>query len=209
MRAFISFLIFAVAVTAQKPEDAMALLKRVEERYNSTKTLQASFTHVYTERNRPHPAKKGTLYLRKQPSSTRWDYTTPAGDFFLSEPKFTYDYEKATNTVTRTPYKETEDTRIPLSFLLGKLDFAKDFKEFRDRTASDGRIIEMLPRSDKVGFDKITILVAPDAAIRRVTVSSPGTSIEYTLEGEQRNIKLSDSLFKFQAPAGAKIADAR
>jgi outer membrane lipoprotein carrier protein len=207
-RLIILTMTLAVTGLAQPPEGDTALLKRVEDRYNSTKTLQATFTQTVIDRNRARTPQKGTLYLRKQPSSTRWEYTAPAGDFFLSDGKFTYDYEKATNTVSRAPFKETEDTRVPLSFLLGKLDFNKDFSEFRGRQDPAGRVIEMLPRNKKLDFDKITMLVMPDATIRRVTVQRPGgTSTEYVLDSEQRNLKLPDTLFQFKAPAGAQVQE--
>jgi outer membrane lipoprotein-sorting protein len=33
--------------------------------------------------------------------------------------------------------------------------------------------------------------------------------MDYLLEAEQRNLKLADSLFQFQAPAGAQVVDVK
>ncbi len=66
----------------------------------------------------------------------------------------------------------------------------------------------MTPRNKKLAFQEITITVAPDSTIRRVIVSDEMSLVmEYTLEGEQRNLKLADSLFKFTPPPGAQVVD--
>jgi outer membrane lipoprotein-sorting protein len=69
-------------------------------------------------------------------------------------------------------------------------------------------VIQLTPRNKKLAFDKIVLVVAPDAAILRVRVlSDGGTSMEYALEGEQRNLKLAAALFQFKAPAGARVVE--
>lgn len=204
-------LLFAVSLTlwSQSARDTNAILKGVEKRYNSTSTLQANFTLTMTDRGRPKAPERGVLYLSKgSPSRTRWDYTSPAGDFFLSDGKFIYDYHKDKNSADRYPYKETEDLRIPLSFLLGKLDFAKDFDRLDATEDGANTVIAMTPRNKKVFFKEIKITVSPDSSIRRVIVSDEGTLVmDYTLEAEQRNLKLAESLFKFTAPPGAQVVD--
>jgi outer membrane lipoprotein carrier protein len=205
-------LLFSLCLTlwSQSAPDTNAILRDVEKRYNSTSTLQANFTQTMKDRGRAKAPERGVLYLSKgSPSRTRWDYTSPPGDFFLSDGKFVYDYNKAKNSVDRFPYKETEDMRIPLSFLLGKLDFTKDFDR-KVATRDDGAntVIAMTPRNKKLAFKEITITVAPDSSIRRVVVSDEGALVmEYTLDGEQRNLKLPEALFKFTPPPGAQVVD--
>ncbi len=206
MRAVALAMIFSVFVLAQPAPDASAILKGVEQRYNSTNTLQAHFTLNFKDRGRPRAPESGTLYLSK-PNRTRWEYANPAGDFFLSDGKYTYEYNKARNTVDRVPFKETEDTRIPLSFLLGNLNFDKDFERYTAKREGENTAITLQPRNKKLAFSEITILVAPDYSIRRVQVVGQGSVMEYVLDNEQRNIKLPESLFKFTPPPGAKIED--
>jgi chaperone LolA len=206
MRTLVLTTILGAVLSAQPAPDASAILKGVEQRYNSTNTMQARFTYIFKDRGRPRAPETGTVYLSK-PNRTRWDYTNPAGDFFLSDGKFTYQYDKAKNTVDRVPFKETEDTRIPLSFLLGQLNFDKDFDRFTAKREGENTAITLEPRNKKLAFSEITILVAPDYSIRRVNVVGQGSVMEYMLEGEQRNVKLAESTFKFTTPAGAKVTD--
>src|SRR5262245_34486748 len=91
MRRFILLLAVPALALAQTGLSTTDLLKKVESRYNSTKRLQAQFTQTYTAQGRTRPAQRGTLQLSK-PGRMRWEYSDPAGDFFLSDGKFTYQY---------------------------------------------------------------------------------------------------------------------
>lgn len=213
MRYLALLAVLSLSLRAQNAPNPLPLLASVEKLYNSTKTLQANFTVAFKDRGRSKTPEKGVLYLSKQggPSRTRWEYTTPAGNLFLSDGKFIYDYDKEKNLADRYPYKETEDLRVPLSFLLGKLDFKKDFEKFAATREGANVAIAMTPRNKNLYFKEIAVTVAPDSTIRRVVVTDqPGTTVmEYILEGEQRNLKLADSLFKFTPPPGAKVVDQR
>jgi len=204
--------VFSLTLYGQSVPDTTGILRGVEKRYNTTSTLQANFAITFKERGRPHLPEKGVLYLSKQGgvSRTRWEYSVPPGKVFLSDGKFIYDYDKDKNIAERTPYKETEDMRIPLSFLLGKLDFNKDFERFDTKLDGANTSITMTPRNKNLLFKEIAITVAPDSTIRRVIVTDqPGTSVmDYALDSEQRNLKLPDTLFKFAIP-GAKIVDVK
>lgn len=198
-------LLVPLLAAAQAPVDTLAVLKGVEKRYNSINTLQANFTHTFKDRGRTRAPERGTVYLSK-PGRTRWEYVEPQGNLFVSDGKFTYSYDRRRNTVDREPFKETEDMRIPLSFLLGKLDFQKDFEQFRARREGENAVITAIPRNKKLLFKEIIMVVAPDFALRRVTVvGQEGSEMEYVLEGEQRNPKLAESLFRFTSPAGAQM----
>jgi outer membrane lipoprotein carrier protein len=185
------------------------LLKEVEKRYNATSTLQANFTETFTDRGRARTPQRGVLYMKK-PGRTRWEYTAPAGDLFVSDGKTAYDYDKRKNEADRIPIKETDDMRIPLSFLLGTLDFQKDFERFESKPDGANQIVTAHPRNKKLLFQSITMTIAPDYSIRKVSVlGQEGSTMDYVLEAEQRNVKLADSLFQFTAPAGAQVVDVK
>src|SRR5271170_5920890 len=109
--------------------DLNVLLKGVEQRYNHAKTLQVQYNETYTVQGQARKSETGTLTLRK-PGRMRWDYTAPAGKLFLSDGKDVYLYTPDNHRVEKEPLKASEDMRAPLAFLLGKLDFAKDFRDF-------------------------------------------------------------------------------
>ena len=195
------------AQAPKAPPDTMAILKGVERLYNSTKTLQATFTEKLIDHGRTRSVKKGTVYISR-PKKTRWDYSTPAGSWFLSDGDYAYDYDKAKGAVERIRIKETDDMRIPLAFLLGTLDFNKDFYKFESQPEGADTEIVAYPKNNKLLFTKVGMLIAPDSTIRRVRVTGQDLSIvQFELEDEKRNGPVASSLFVFKAPAGAKIVD--
>jgi outer membrane lipoprotein carrier protein len=186
-------------------QDLTKTLHGIEDRYNNAKTLRVNFTETLTARGGRHRPQAGTLYLRK-PGQMRWEYTSPPGDLFVSDGKFTYEYEAKSNSVEQQTLKEGDDMRGPLAFLLGKLDFNRDFGEYRTGDA-DGAITAV-PKSDKLQYSEVTIVPGPGFSLRKLSIKGQdGSLIQYVFDGEILNPPLSDSLFKFVKPPGAVMVD--
>src|SRR6201999_4399258 len=108
------------------------LLKTVENHYNHVQSLQLDFSETYAGNHRPVQTETGILYLRK-PGRMRWEYAQPPGKVFLSDGKNVYLYTPDDRRAEKSTLKQSEDERTPLAFLLGRLDFNKQFKFFRTR----------------------------------------------------------------------------
>lgn len=187
--------------------DVPRTLKGVEDRYNRTQTLQLSFTETYQQGARAR-VEKGDLFLRK-PGRMRWQYTAPAGKLFVSDGKFIYSYTPQDNRAEKMKFKETDDMRAPLAFLLGRLDFNKDFREFRAHAEDGGVFITAIPKSDKLPYSEVSFLTAPDYTIRRLEVKNQDNSVlRFAFENEKKDPSLQDSLFRFIPPPGVEYVDA-
>ena len=190
--------------------DLSRTLKGVEARYNSAQTLEVEFAYTYSFRNRK-TSEKGTLFLRK-PGRMRWQYAEPAGKLFVSDGNLLYSYIPEERRAEKTKFKETEDMRAPLAFLLGRLDFQRDFGEYRTATQGGPQggdvFITALPKSDKMPYTEVSFLVTKDFAIRRVVVKGQDGSVtDFTFAGEKRNGAVGDAMFTFSAPAGVEVVD--
>jgi outer membrane lipoprotein carrier protein len=186
--------------------DLNTLLKGVEEHYNRAKTLEVHFVESYSVQGRARKSESGQLTLRK-PGRMRWDYTAPAGKLFVSDGKDVYLYTPDAHRVEKTKLKASEDMRAPLAFLLGKLDFAKDFRDFELKPEGVGYLITAKAKTDKLPYDRIQMLVTPGFEIQRLVINSQDLSIlTFQLDGEKLNPPVNDALFKFQMPAGATLA---
>ena len=182
-------------------------LKRVENRYNRTRTLQVTFEEVYSAQGRGRKVEAGELYLQK-PGKMRWDYTTPAGKLFLSDGKHIYYYNPAAKQAERMSMKETDDMRAPLAFLLGRLDFDKEFKNFRLMPEGENTVILADAKSDRLPYQQVEFMVTPQGEILRLTVTGHDASImRFNLSNEKMNPKLDDAMFRFQLPEGARFID--
>ena len=183
------------------------LLHAVQDRYNKAQTLSLNFTETYIAGRRVRKTESGTLELRK-PGRMRWDYSSPAGKLFLSDAKSFYLYDPATQRVEKTPVRGSEDLRAPLAFLLGKLNFYKEFGSFESRAEGADTWIEAEPESLKLPYSKIEFLVTPEARIRRLRVTSDDLStLDFTFENEKLNSPQDPARFVFRLPAGAELVE--
>lgn len=185
-----------------------ALLKNVEQRYNKAKTLQVLFKEVYTPAGKMRRMESGLLLLRK-PGKMRWQYSQPAGKLFISDGKWIWLYTPQDNKAEKMKFKETDDLRAPLAFLLGKLDFDKEFRNLVGKSEASGTRITAEPKTDNLPYSNVEFLVAPDATIMEVKVTGFDKSlIHFTFEQERLNPPLDNNQFTFQPPKGVELVEA-
>jgi len=202
-------LIFALLAPAHAATiDISSVLAGVENRYNQIKTLEVGFTETLTARGRKR-TEKGDLYLRK-PGRMRWQYSSPAGKLFISDGKYIYSYTPAEHRAEKMPFKETEDMRAPLAFLLGRLHFQDDFRQesAQMETNSNNIIITAIPKSDKLPYSQVKFLVSPDSVIHWLSIQEQdGSTLEFVFENEKKNPPIPDSMFHFVPPPGVEYVD--
>jgi outer membrane lipoprotein carrier protein len=202
-------LILPFLLDAAIPPELHGLLKAVEAHYNGAQSLRLDFTETYAGVKRPLQTDSGVLYLKK-PGRMRWDYTKPAGKIFLSDGKDVFLYAPGDERAEKSRLKESEDVRAPLAFLLGKLDFEKEFKNFAMRAEGNDLWITAEPKSANLAYTKAEFLVSPNDEIHRVRVTLQDQSkLDFAFANERDNVPLAASMFRFQAPPGVPVvADA-
>jgi len=198
--------VLALQLNAQP--DLQKTLRAVESRYNRAKTMQMSFQQSFSGQGRMARSETGELYLAK-PGRMRWEYTTPAGKLFLTDGSFAWFYSPSAGKVERSKLKESDDLRAPLAFLMGRLDFQRDFREFRHRMEGEDLLIVALPKSAKAPYTEVEFRVTPDATISALRVTGQDKSVmTFRLAGLKMNPKLDAGLFTFRAPDGVPVVDA-
>jgi len=186
--------------------DVSRTLKGIEDRYNHAETLQVAFAETYNLQGRKR-TEKGDLFLRK-PGRMRWQYTAPAGKLFVSDGKFVYYYSPEEKRAEKMKFKETDDMRAPLAFLLGQLEFQKDFREFRAHSEGQDTFITAIPKSDKLPYTEVSFLTAPDFTIRKLIVKGQdGSTLEFVFDNEKKNPSIADTMFRFAPPPGVEYVD--
>jgi outer membrane lipoprotein carrier protein len=185
------------------------LLKQVEARYNRAKTLEVLFQEQYTRPGQIRRSESGVLMLRK-PGRMRWDYSQPKGKQFLSDGTFLYLYTPDSNRAEKTRLRETADMRAPLAFLLGKLNFQKEFRNIQGTpdAAGAGVRITAEPKTDNLPYSQVEFAVTSDGRIREVKVTAYDKSIlDFIFDQEKMDPPLDSKLFQFQLPAGAQLVE--
>ncbi len=102
--------------------------------------------------------------------------------------------------------KASEDMRAPMAFLLGKLDFMKDFRDFDVKPQGTNYLVVAHAKNDKLPYEEVQMLVTPEYAIQRLVIQGQDQSIlTFQFAAEKLNPPVDDSEFKFQMPAGATL----
>ncbi len=188
--------------------DLDPLLKSVEARYNQAQSLKLDFSETYAGLKRPVQTESGVLFLRK-PGRMRWEYTSPAGKIFLSDGKDVFEYTPNDEHALKSTLKQSEDMRAPLAFLLGKLDFKKEFQSFRTRVDPAGAWIVAEPKSENLAYTEVEFLANPDGEIRQVRFTLQDQSkLDFTFSNQQLNAPVAPSMFAFHPPPGVQIVEA-
>jgi outer membrane lipoprotein carrier protein len=183
------------------------LLKKIETRYNQAGSLKLVFSETYAGIQRPVQTESGVLYLRK-PGRMRWDYTSPQGKVFLSDGKEVFEYTPGDQQAIKSKLKQTEDMRAPLAFLLGKLDFKKEFKSFKTKPDANGTWIVAEPKSDNLAYTEVEFLASPEGEIRQVRFTLQDTSkMSLAFSNEELNVPIVASIFNFHPPPGVQVID--
>jgi outer membrane lipoprotein carrier protein len=195
---------------AQAPS-AHEVAQLVDSHYNRLHSLRASFTESYEGLGMSR-SESGTLLLLK-PGRMRWDYTAPAGKLFLIDGKFAWFYVRGATQVQRIPAKELDDLRSPLRLLLGHTQLEKELTGLHLAAAPTGHGEYTLIGQPKGQENRvrsislaITLVTGTIAAIK--IEETDGATTRFTFWGEETNVLIPDSAFKFTPPAGVPVVDA-
>jgi outer membrane lipoprotein carrier protein len=187
--------------------DVPALLKAVQNRYNRARTVQVLFQQTYRMPGRALKTESGELSLRK-PGRMRWQYESPQGKLFISDGKQMFLFTPDSNRVQRMKVRESDDLRAPLGFLLGKLDFWRDFQRFVSRPEGADVRLTAVPKSEQAPYTDVEFVVTPAYQIRYLRVmGQDGSVMEFSFSDERLNPRLAESLFRFTPPPGVEVVE--
>jgi outer membrane lipoprotein carrier protein len=98
--------------------------------------------------------------------------------------------------------------RAPLMFLLGKLNFQKEFRNLQAKPEGAAQRITAEPKTDNLPYSAVEFLVDAQNRIQLVKVTGFDKAIyEYRFDDEKMDPPLDAKLFQFQMPKGAKLIE--
>ena len=209
--------------------DAKVSVARLEARYRTPKTLEASFLERYTENGRLVRVEAGTVYF-KRPGKMRWDYQAPERNLFLVDGKTAWFYVPADHTATRVPAKESADWRTPLALLVGDMEISRvcehvlpaiDEKPENPEHAmlycerlgaaskSPKGSLGDSPSQKPLNGESVFFEIDTNSGdLVRVLVRDPGgVGIEFSFTNWRMDPQVPDSLFRFDVPKGVAIVN--
>ncbi|MBI1749893.1 MAG: outer membrane lipoprotein carrier protein LolA [Acidobacteria bacterium] len=210
MRRVLIILVLAMA-PAPGATDVALIVRGVEARYQSARTMKAAFLHRYTESRNALRVESGTVYFSRG-GKMRWEYESPEEKLFVADGKMVWFYVPADRTVTRTKMKESAGWQTPLALLVGKAKFSRvcGRVEVADArvSAAENVVLRCLPKSADSGFSELLVEVDGRYRLVRVLIHEPGgVETEFRFGKWEENIPLTDTLFRFVAPPGVAIVE--
>jgi len=194
----------SVQVSALEPANLDTILKRLQHRYDCSRSLQANFDEKISSPGGMTRTRKGTVYFKKI-GRMRWEFAAPSEGTVVSDGKTVYDYEKDLNQVVELPVNKALKSSAT-TFLLGLGNIKRDFNvSLPAQPPADGLTHVIL--APQRGGDTMELGLDPksyDIVKFRLTNQVGGVT-ELKFSEIRTNVALDDSLFKFTVPAGADI----
>ena len=205
---YVFFLLIASALPGQ---DLGAVVNGMELHYNRLATLQTEFEQTLIYSGTPRDIQRGTLYLYR-PQKMRWEYAKPKGKLLVGDGQKLYLYSPLTNQVQTMLLEDSADMRVPLAFLLGRMNLRRQFKNL-ELTKIDGQpAMTAQGRTGKEGYSKVEFFYDPNSDFRldKIKVYQRDDSVMvFAFGNEIVNVKLDESMFEFQVPPGAELLGER
>ena len=196
----------AGAARAAEDDSLRQALSRLQERYESTRTMAADFHQVIES-----PTLAGTLESKgkvafEKPNRMRWDFDPPDRQTIVGDGETLWIYQPEEKQVIRAPLKEAFQAATPVTFLAGLGRLERDFHAKLDREDGERWVLGLTPRTD-TGVGALTLTVRKtDASIEEARVVDPlGTATRIRFSGERRNESLDPALFRFTPPPGVDV----
>ena len=193
----------------------MDVVRLVEMRYQSARTLETVFQEQYFEGGKRVRAESGKAYFRR-PGRMRWEYESPEVELFVVDGKNVWFYVPADRTAFHSSVKESYDWRTPFSLLVRNPRLSNFCKTVAagppdEVTEAGHAVLHCVPKGSDVGSkDEIVLEVnASTGDLSRVLVrESGGVEIEFQFGEWVRNPEIAERQFKFHPPPGVAIVPA-
>lgn len=179
----------------------------IELHYNRLATLAIDFRQTLSFGGASRPSESGTVMLYR-PQRMRWDYKDPKGKLLVSDGQRLFQYNPHTNQVRTILMDQSLDMRAPVAFLLGRLDFSRQFKNLRFETVDGRRALVGEGRTGQESYTTVEFYFEPAQDYRLSSIRAHGQDesvTEFVFSNERTNPRLDENLFTFEAPAGAEV----
>jgi len=190
-------LIFCNSIIAQ--DDAKALLKDIQNKFDSINDLSAEITQLVNGKINL----EGKVYYKKE-NHLRFEFNNM---LIVSDGETSWNYNEQQNKVIITNY-DTEGNKI---LSLRQIIFEyPDECELSTYDSEWEKVLQLIPQNNSLSFNSVKLFITDDNLISKVLIDDPSTgSIQVFLSNYKINKNLSDSLFSFSPPEGSQVLDLR
>jgi outer membrane lipoprotein carrier protein len=201
----VAMLVAAVApVRADVRGDAV---KRLQQRYDRTDTLQADFDQTVESATLAGTLEsKGTVAFEK-PNKMRWDYTSPEPQLIVGDGETLWIYQPDLKQVIKAPLKEAFTSTTPVTFLAGLGQVERDFDVSLEQDTKEQWFLRLVPKKKDQGLGDMVLGVRKsDASVAEARIKDPaGTTTRIRFSNEKLNAPVAADRFTFSPPPGVDV----
>jgi len=199
----------AAAPSASDP--AARALDRVERRYGDARSMSADFVQrLEVPLLNDVQVSRGRLYQR-QPNRFAMRFTDPEGDVVVADGRHLWMYYPSSDPrqVIRTGLEGAAEIDLMREFLT---DTSARFRFTHEGTGTvSGRStdrVRLVPR-ERAGYSSVVLWVdRENGTVHRIEISEANDTVRrLDLANVRLNPQLSDDIFRFEPPAGARVFD--
>ena len=181
-------------------------LDKLQERYETTRTLAADFRQTIESPTLATPLEsKGTVAFEK-PNRMRWEYEAPDRQLIVGDGTILWIYQPEDKQAIKAQLGEAFQANTPVSFLAGLGHLDRDFSATLEREEPQRWVLRLEPKEEKRLGTLVLVVRKSDAGVDEARVTdSLGTTTRLFLSGEKRNVELDPKLFTFTPPPGVDV----
>jgi chaperone LolA len=181
-------------------------LDRLQERYESTRTLTADFRQTVEAATLATPLESHGTVAFEKPNHMRWNYAKPDEQVIVGDGDTLWIYQPEERQVIKAPLDKAFQATTPVTFLAGLGRLERDFDAALERDEPERWLLRLVPKQDS-GIGTLRLVVRKkDASIDEARITDPlGTSTRIAFTNERRNVTLDAALFRFAPPPGVDV----
>ncbi|MBN2283788.1 MAG: outer membrane lipoprotein carrier protein LolA [Deltaproteobacteria bacterium] len=192
------------------PPPLAELIDRVQEQYDGTTDIRASFVQESFIATLGRTIREEGVVFIKKPSCMVWDYQHPAPKKLVVNPEKAWLYIPADNMVYVQDSRRILTSKITLRFLAGIGKFTEDFTITYAEPAVDaagqyGLILTPADYAEGIKTLRLTVEDERYRVIRCRFTDLYDNTTDLSLENIETNTGLPDPLFSFTPPPGAEV----
>jgi outer membrane lipoprotein carrier protein len=201
--------------------EGQALQLKLQATYRSVHSIKAEFLQSsYLAALEVSETSSGNVAFA-QPAQMRWDYREPEPQVFLFADSTIWFYQKSQNQVLIDSANQVLLSDLPLAFLMGLGDVARDFSVLAACRRPEGLVLDLEPKKEGAqsktvdegerGLKAFQILVEAERTlpIGARVVDLNGNITTVLLRNMSINEQLASTLFVAEFPKGTDIQDRR
>jgi outer membrane lipoprotein carrier protein len=178
---------------------------RLQARYESTRSMRASFRQRVESPTLATPLESHGTVLFERPNHMRWDYAKPDEQLIVGDGKTLWIYQPDLKQAIRAPLRDAFQAQTPLTFLAGLGQVERDFDATLEREDAEHWVLRLVPKGDTQLGTLVLVVRKSDAGLAEARITDPWDHHQPHLHDEARNVEIAPDRFRFEPPPGVDV----